>query len=92
MLLDGKEIKIGDQLYHLTLGDCVVETIEKKTARLRITKGGGIKDMAEGGLIHGERLIFWGKPLIIAPVKGEEALFSASVDLFYSIKAMLKAE
>ncbi len=72
MLLDGDVVKKGDKVFHITLGTGTVETVEKGTARVRMGNGGGIKNMAEGGYSRGEKVFFWGKPLIFSPKKNEE--------------------
>lgn len=73
MLLDGSQLEIGDSVYHLTLGHGIVQTIEKGTARVKMGKGGGIKNMSENGIIGGEKVFFWSKPVVIVPRKGEAA-------------------
>ncbi|MBE2895715.1 hypothetical protein HPC38_02325 [Pasteurellaceae bacterium HPA106] len=87
--MDGVLVEVGDQVHHLTLGNGVVETIEKGTARIRMNKGGGIKNMSEGGYTNGSRLFFWGEPTIIAPVKGEIAKHKKAVNLFLALKEMI---
>lgn len=71
MLLDGSQLAVGDSVYHITLGHAVVQTIEKGTARVKMGKGGGIKNMAENGYLGGEKVFFWSKPVVIVPKKGE---------------------
>lgn len=74
MLLDGSKVAVGDSVYHITLGHGTVLTIEKNTARIKMGKGGGVKNMAEGGISGGAKVFFWGKPVIIAPKKSEREL------------------
>ncbi len=72
MLLDGSIVEKGDKVFHLTLGSGVVESVEKGTARIRMSNGGGIKNMADGGYSRGVKVFFWSKPLIFSPKKKDE--------------------
>lgn len=72
MLLDGSTVEKGDTVWHITLGAGTVETVEKGTARVRMGgERGYIKNMSENGMSGGQRVFFWGEPIIFAPRKNE---------------------
>ncbi|MBS9779189.1 MAG: hypothetical protein KGV51_01045 [Moraxellaceae bacterium] len=80
MYLNGDEVKVGDKLYHLTLQSYgTVETVLHGTARVNMShRGRGIINMGENGMVAGQKLFYWSKPIIIEPKKHQQALLTTS--------------
>ncbi len=83
MILNGDEVKVGDKLYHLTLQSYgTVETVLHGTARVNMQhRGRGIINMGENGMVAGQKLFYWHKPIIIEPKKHQQALIDNAMIL-----------
>jgi len=63
--LDGREVRVGDGMFCLLKGKCIVQSVQKDCL---ITNCGAYKaDGIYSGFPQSTRLLYWDRPTIIAP-------------------------
>lgn len=81
MKLDGDIVEVNDYVYHITLGGGKVETIHDGIARVRMQRGKGIVNMADGGISGGKKVFYWSNPILLIPRKDQKAVLDEATEL-----------